>query len=217
MHAMPLLLPYATPCLERKRIRLIHSIKGIVQEILTDSVVIELHQTIALKVFVPNPDQYKTGQTIQLFTHLQIREDAMILYGFPGEEEIRWFKTLLTIPNIGSKTALNLLSVFTPKELVSIIIENESHVLTKASGVGSATAKKIALYMSEKLKKEIELSQKKSGVMPDSFQEAKHILMDLGLTSKEANHLMEDVFQEEENKCKDAQFLVKEALKRRSQ
>lgn len=196
---------------------MIYSIKGIVQEILADSLVVELHHTIALKVIVPDPLQYTIGQSIQLFTHLQIREDAMVLFGFSEELEIHWFKTLLKIPNIGSKTAVGLLSVFSPKELTEMILGNESQLLTKAPGVGSATAKKIVLYMSEKLKKEVDLTQKKSGEKPDPFNEAKHILMDLGLTSKEAGNLMEDVYQEEENKCKDAQFLVKEALKRRNQ
>jgi Holliday junction DNA helicase RuvA len=195
---------------------MIFSIQGLIEQQNEDSVVLSLAGLVSLHVLTPRANQLIPGNHVKLFTHLQVREDSFVLFGFMDEEELFWFRTLLSIPGIGAKTALNLLSSFPLSELLTIIQEDKPQLLTKASGVGAATAKKIVLFMSEKLKKKLFQPVKKECPFPDAFEEAKHILMDLGLTQKEATDLLSEIKKEDETLCEEPQTLVKEALKRRS-
>lgn len=195
--------------------KMIYSIHGLIEKQLEDSVVVSL-SGISYQVLVPRASLFVEGSSVSLFTHLQVREDAFVLFGFLEEEELFWFRTLLQIPGIGAKTALNLLSTFSTDELLSIIQNETSDVLTKASGVGQATGKKIVLYMGEKLKKKQIQLPKKNCPFPEAYTEAKHILMDLGLSHKEANELLMEIKNEGSTLCEEAQTLVKEALRKRN-
>jgi Holliday junction DNA helicase RuvA len=195
---------------------MIFSIQGLTETILEDSIVVSLGGFVSFQVMTPKAEHFISGQMVKLFTHLQVREDAFVLYGFRTEEDLWWFRILLSIPGIGSKTALNILSTFSLEELSSIIWEEKHQLLTKASGVGSATAKKIVLFLGEKLKKKQLKPPKKDCPFPEAFEEAKHILTDLGLTQKEATELLLEIKKEDGTLCEEPQTLVKEALKRRN-
>lgn len=194
---------------------MIFSIKGLVENLSEDSVILSLGGSISFQVMTPRANHLKKGDSIRLYTHLQVKEDAFVLFGFLEEEELFWFRTLLSIPGIGAKTALNLLSTFSIEELMSMIQNDQPLLLTKASGIGSATAKKIVLFMSEKLRKKLLQLPKKECAFPDAFLEAKHILIDLGLSSKESIELLSSI-KKEVDLCEEPQTLVKEALKRRN-
>jgi Holliday junction DNA helicase RuvA len=194
---------------------MIFSITGLIEGSSEDSVILSLAGTISLQILTPRANQLVKGSSIKLFTHLQVKEDAFVLFGFQDEEELFWFRTLLSIPGIGAKTALNLLSTFSMVDLLSAIQNDQPVLLTKASGIGTATAKKIVLFMSEKLKKKLLHIPKKECPFPDAFEEAKDILTDLGLTNKEAFELLSSI-QKEGDICEEPQTLVKEALKRRN-
>lgn len=87
----------------------------------------------------------------RLFTHLQVREDAWVLYGFADETERATFRMLLGISGVGATTARIILSSLTPAELERIIATEDSKSLEKVKGIGAKTAQRIILELKGKL------------------------------------------------------------------
>ena len=93
------------------------------------------------------------GQKGKLFTHLNVREDAMELYGFTTESERNCFEMLIGISGVGPKAALSILSSNTPEGLAMAIITGEEKALTSAPGIGKKIAQRIILELKDKLAK----------------------------------------------------------------
>ena len=91
------------------------------------------------------------GKTASLWTHLAVRENALDLYGFATEEELRVFELLLTVPGVGPKTALAVLDVASVATLRSAISQANANYLTTVSGIGRKTAEKIVLELKDKI------------------------------------------------------------------
>lgn len=87
----------------------------------------------------------------KLFTHLQIREDAWVLYGFATEQEREAFQRLLSVSGVGAATARILLSSLSAGELAGIIGNGDSKALEKVKGIGAKTAQRIILELKGKL------------------------------------------------------------------
>lgn len=88
----------------------------------------------------------------RLYTHLQVREDAWVLYGFADEEERNTFRQLLNISGVGAATARIILSSLTPAELDTAVANEEARTLEKVKGIGGKTAQRIILELKGKLK-----------------------------------------------------------------
>ena len=93
----------------------------------------------------------KNATTASLWTHLAVREDALDLYGFNTEEELRFYNMLLTVPGIGPKSALAVLDIATISTLRSAISAGNASYLTNVSGIGKKTAEKIVLELKDKV------------------------------------------------------------------
>jgi holliday junction DNA helicase RuvA len=91
------------------------------------------------------------GELITLFVHTHVRQDAIDLFGFASEVERRVFRLLITVPNVGPKTAMNVLSALPPPELSRAVHENDLPRLNKIPGIGKKTAERIVLELKEKL------------------------------------------------------------------
>ena len=89
----------------------------------------------------------------RLFTHLQVREDAWVLYGFAEEEERATFRQLLNINGVGAVTARIILSSLTPDELERAVAGEDNRALEKVKGIGAKTAQRIILELKGKLTK----------------------------------------------------------------
>ena len=87
----------------------------------------------------------KAGQPGKLFTYLNVREDAMELYGFATEEELKCFEMLIGISGVGPKAALAILSSAPPEKLALAIITGDEKALTAAPGIGKKIAQRIIL------------------------------------------------------------------------
>lgn len=87
----------------------------------------------------------------RLYTHLQIREDAWVLYGFADEQERTTFRQLLSISGVGAATARIILSSLTPAELEKAISAEDVKTLEKVKGIGAKTAQRIILELKGKL------------------------------------------------------------------
>ena len=93
------------------------------------------------------------GAPAQLYTHLNVREDAMELYGFFSENELNCFQLLIGVSGVGPKAALSILSSSTPENLAMSIITGDEKALTVAPGIGKKIAQRVILELKDKLAK----------------------------------------------------------------
>lgn len=116
------------------------------------SIVLDVHG-VGCRVNVPTDTltEIKTGQAITLYTHLAVREDALELFGFATKLELDYFHLLVTVPGIGPKSALTVLSLATPEVLRKAITAEDTGYLTRVSGIGRKNAEKIVLTLKDKL------------------------------------------------------------------
>ena len=91
------------------------------------------------------------GEEIVLFTHLQVRENELTLYGFRTEEELATFRLVQTVPGIGPRVALSLLSALTPERLRAAIAQEDIAVLGHVPGIGPKTARKLVFDLKDKV------------------------------------------------------------------
>ena len=92
-----------------------------------------------------------TGERVALLTHLVVREDAHLLFGFGSESERRAFRQLLKISGVGARTALAVLSGMSVAELVEAVTAQESGRLVRVPGIGKKTAERLLLELKGKL------------------------------------------------------------------
>lgn len=95
----------------------------------------------------------QTGESAKLYTHLNVREDAMELYGFASENERNCFQMLIGVSGVGPKAALSILSATTPEGLATSIITGNEKALMVAQGIGKKIAQRIILELKDKLSK----------------------------------------------------------------
>lgn len=95
----------------------------------------------------------KKGDKGKVFTHLNVREDAMELYGFATQEELNLFQQLISVSGVGPKAALSILSASTPANLALSIITGDEKALTCAQGIGKKIAQRVILELKDKLAK----------------------------------------------------------------
>ena len=111
---------------------------------------------IGYRVFVPQPSvQEIAGSSgkVKLFTHMAVREDAITLYGFLHGSEREIFSILIGVSGIGPQTALNILSQITIEDFAMAILSDDEKSLTRVSGIGSKSAKRLILELKDKMKK----------------------------------------------------------------
>ena len=95
----------------------------------------------------------KKGEMAKLYTYLNVREDAMELYGFFTEDERNCFQLLIGVSGVGPKAALSILSSSTPETLAMSIITGDEKALTVAPGIGKKIAQRVILELKDKLAK----------------------------------------------------------------
>jgi len=96
--------------------------------------------------------QIKKEDTIKLYTHLQIREDAHLLYGFITELERAVFRFLISVSGIGTSTARTMLSSLTPKDVQNAILSDDIDRIKSVKGIGLKTAQRVIIELKDKIK-----------------------------------------------------------------
>jgi len=145
-------------------------------------------QGVAYEVDVPMSTFYTlpaTGERVALFTHLVVREDAHLLFGFGSDNERCAFRQLLKISGIGARTALSVLSGLSVAELAQAVTLQESARLTKIPGIGKKTAERLLLELKDKLGVDLGTAVGVHRPAPAS-REVLHALLALGYSDKEA-------------------------------
>lgn len=95
------------------------------------------------------------GEKMKLLTYLQVREDAVELYGFKTNDELSAFKLLITVSGVGPKAAMSILSLLTPDKLSMAICGEDAKTIAKANGVGAKTAARVVLELKDKIAKQV--------------------------------------------------------------
>src|SRR5512141_3486641 len=145
-------------------------------------------QGVGYEVDVPMSTFYNlpgTGERVVLFTHLVVREDAHLLFGFGSEPERRAFRQLVKISGIGARTALSVLSGLSVAELAQAVTMQDAGRLTKIPGIGKKTAERLLLELKDKLGVDLTTSV---GVhrAPPASADITHALLALGYSDREA-------------------------------
>lgn len=168
------------------------------------------HVNISLQTFA----EIKEQENIKIFTHLAIREDAHILYGFSSEAEKRLFQQLISVNGVGPNTAIVMLSYLSIQELKSAIIHDDTVTLQNVKGIGSKTAQRVIIDLKDKLKKETleETQPVLSGPYNTIRKEALSALLTLGLPKPAAEKSVDAILKKSGNTIT-LEDLVKQALK----
>ena len=138
---------------DRKEINMIAYIKGVVAEIWEDRIILE-SQNMGYNIFMPMASvdtALHTGEEAKIYTYLNVREDAMQLFGFLTKDDLNTFKLLLSVNGIGPKAALGVLSGLSADELRFAVLADDVKTISKAPGIGKKTAQKLILELKDKL------------------------------------------------------------------
>ena len=151
------------------------------------------------------------GDKCRLYTHLNVREDAMELYGFLQTEEREMFRRLIAISGIGARSALQILGSMPLSNLRLAILTGDVAALSRAPGIGKKTAQRISLELKDKLAKEaLSGADEPAG---DALSEAMQALKALGYSPQEAASALKGVA----GKAETADEMIKLALRHMAQ
>ena len=154
------------------------------------------------------------GERVTLYTHLVVREDAHLLYGFVREAQRRLFRELLKVNGVGPRVALAVLSGLSDEEFCRCVAEEDIARLTKVPGIGRKTAERLVIEMRDKLPKDIPLlastTTAAGPVAPgDPVSEAVSALVALGYKPNEASRAVRSA----STKGLSAEEIIRQALK----
>ncbi|MFA5664389.1 Holliday junction branch migration protein RuvA [Castellaniella sp.] len=146
---------------------------------------------VGYELDVPMSTLYRlpaVGQNVSLHTHLAIRDDAHVLYGFASIAERNTFRALIRVTGIGARTALALLSGLSVDDLVDAIQNQESGRLIKVPGIGRKTAERLLLELRDKLDAPgLQTAAPAGGApTPSADNDVLHALQALGYSAQEA-------------------------------
>lgn len=171
---------------------MISSLRGLVLHIGDDSLVIEVGG-VGFKVFVPTSvfEKMEVGNVGFLYTHLVVREDALILFGFASEDQRKLFETLLTVQGIGPRLAISVLSFISPDNLRRAVSMDQPEALTRIPGVGKKTAEKIVFSLKDKFGTDLALGE--GGPITDIDTEVVTALTALGYSVVESQAALQSI------------------------
>ena len=155
-----------------------------------------LHISFATYEILPDK-----GNSVDILTHLHVKEDILDLYGFKDEDERALFFNLNLIGGIGPRSAMNILSGTNPMEFKSRIIDGDVKSLTVIPGIGTKTAKRIIVELKEKFENDIN-EKDDLGFTENSdirlVKDAANALQSLGYKSNQVNKILKDLESSDE-------------------
>ncbi len=170
---------------------------------------------IGYKIFMPVSAIDKVGNigdNVKVYTYYHVREDAINLYGFLSDEELKMFELLLSVSGIGAKSALGILAEVSPSNFAMAIITNDVSKLVKIPGIGAKTAQRMVLELKDKMKTvqavNKDISVNNAIVSEENADEAMAALQMLGYNRKE----IEKVFEKIDIKNASVEDIIRKSL-----
>lgn len=191
---------------------MITHIKGKLVEKTPTDVVIECNGVgyfinISLHTF----SQIPASENIKLFTHLQVREDAHILYGFSSLAEREIFRLLLSVSGIGASIARTMLSSLSPDQIIEAIASEDVATIQTIKGIGSKTAQRVILDLKDKILKVYGLSGISANSSNTNKNEALSALETLGFARKQIEKVCDKIVMDDP--LSSVETIIKQALK----
>ncbi len=155
-------------------------------------------------------DKIQQLEKCRLYTHLQVREDAWVLYGFAEETERDTFRQLLGINGVGAATARIILSSLTPAELQRTVATGDTKTLEKVKGIGAKTAQRIILELKGKLLLDKNTSGQPDAVHNTTEDDALFALVNLGINRAMAESAIKKI---KDTSSLTVEELIKQALR----
>ncbi len=161
----------------------------------------------------------ETGNEITLHTHLAVREDAHVLYGFLREQDRLLFRTLIKISGVGPKLALAILSGMSADEFAGCVQNGDSALLTRLPGVGKKTAERLVVELKDRLKDwqgttlSTDITTNRATPASDALKDAISALVSLGYKPQEASRMVSQL----ESDGLSSEELIRLALKAAAQ
>ena len=151
-------------------------------------------------------------EAVTIFTHLIVREDAHILYGFATKLEREIFQKLISVNGVGPASGMMIISTLSSKEIATAIASEDAKLLQSVKGIGAKTAQRIIIDLKDKLDQNLILDVNSGSSKNKSKNEALSALEILGIPKKSAEKIMDKILQDTPEA--DVEFLVKETLKK---
>jgi len=166
---------------------MIGRIKGILIEkippfILLDCQGVGYEIEVPMTTFFDLPDE---GSDVSLLTHLVVRDDAHLLFGFATTPERHMFRQLIKVNGIGAKVALSILSSIESNELTNAIKTDDTNILIKIPGIGKKTAERLVLELKDRIK-DIVVTQASKNVITN-IDDIENALISLGYSASQAS------------------------------
>lgn len=130
--------------------------------------------------------ELKEDESAVLWIHTQVRDDAIVLYGFPDREELEAFSKLIAVAGVGPRTALGVLSALTAADLAHAIETGDRARLQRSPGVGKKTAERILLELKDRLSSTTPATADRRG-------DAVSALMNLGYSQRDSQRTIDAV------------------------
>jgi Holliday junction DNA helicase RuvA len=150
----------------------------------------------------------KENELVKVFTHLNVKEDALTIYGFLEEGELRFFELLISVSGVGPKTALSILDLDSFYNIMAAVFSKRHEILSEASGVGRKMAERIILELENKINpNEVKGLENETKTNLD----IKEALLGLGYNKRDIEVAMEKLAKRKSNLSMEEK--IKEALK----
>lgn len=196
--------------------------RGQIAAVLEGKIILDVHD-IGFEIFVTSKDASsmpQAGNEVKIYTHLQVKEDDMQLYGFLTKDDLDTFKLLLNVNGIGPKAALGILAALSADDLRFAILSDDVKAISKAPGIGTKTAQKLILELKDKMSLEDAFEKKLANAevalaagdasLSEAKNEAVLALTALGYSNSDA---LRAVKQAEVTADMDVETILKAALK----
>ncbi len=173
---------------------MIGRLTGILIEKNPPQITVDVHG-VGYELEVPMSTFYNlpaAGEKLSLHTHLLVREDGHLLYGFGSDEERAAFRQLLKISGVGARTALAVLSGLSVGELANAVVMQEAGRLVKIPGIGKKTAERLLLELRDKLPKSLAVAAV-AAPAADAGSDILNALLALGYNEREAASAMKQL------------------------
>ena len=152
-----------------------------------------------------------TSENVKLFTHLQVREDAHVLYGFSSIVEREIFRLLISVSGVGASIARTMLSSLNPEQVKEAIASNDLATIQSVKGIGSKTAQRVVLDLKDKILKVYGLEDVSAVSSNTNKNEALSALETLGFARKQAEKVCDKIYSQDPQAS--VETIIKLALK----
>ena len=167
---------------------MISLVNGVVRAISPDKIIVEVGGVgLSLAVTQKTTAQLNVGVSVQLFTTLVVREDALTLYGFLEDGDRALFELVQTVSGIGPKVALSIVSALSPSQLAVAISQEDISAIEKVPGIGRKGAQRLILELKGKLT-DFGTGDKSSHHQPAWREQLASALISLGFSAKESDN-----------------------------